>query len=32
MYMGRTGEIELYNHRWTRRYLESVRMEGGSTG
>jgi hypothetical protein len=21
MYMGRTGEIELYKHRWTRRYL-----------
>ena len=21
MYMGRAGEIELYKHRWTRRYL-----------
>ena len=21
MYMGRVGEIELYKHRWTRRYL-----------
>lgn len=21
MYMGRTGEIELFKHRWTRRYL-----------
>jgi hypothetical protein len=21
MYMGRTGDIELYKHRWTRRYL-----------
>ena len=21
MYMGRAGEVELYKHRWTRRYL-----------
>jgi hypothetical protein len=28
MYMGRTGEIELYKHRWTRRYL-NISTEGG---
>ncbi|MBS1805457.1 MAG: hypothetical protein JST28_19010 [Acidobacteria bacterium] len=28
MYMGRTGEIELYKHRWTRRYL-NISAEGG---
>ena len=28
MYMGRTGEIELYKHRWTRRYL-NIRGDGG---
>lgn len=27
MYMGRTGEIELYKHRWTRRYL-NIRADG----
>lgn len=28
MYMGRTGEIELYKHRWTRRYL-NISADGG---
>jgi hypothetical protein len=28
MYMGRTGEIELYKHRCTRRYL-NVSADGG---
>jgi hypothetical protein len=28
MYMGRTGEIELYKHRFTRRYL-NISQEGG---
>jgi hypothetical protein len=28
MYMGRTGEIELYKHRWTRRYL-TISSDGG---
>ena len=28
MYMGRTGEIELYKHRWTRRYL-NISSDGG---
>jgi hypothetical protein len=27
MYMGRTGEIESYKHRWTRRYL-NISAEG----
>lgn len=27
MYMGRTGEIELYKHRWTRRYL-NISLDG----
>lgn len=26
--MGRTGEIELYKHRWTRRYL-NISTDGG---
>ena len=28
MYMGHTGEIELYKHRWTRRYL-NISSDGG---
>ncbi len=28
MHMGRTGEIELYKHRWTRRYL-NISSDGG---
>lgn len=28
MYMGRAGEIELYKHRWTRRYL-NISTDGG---
>ena len=24
MYMGRAGDIELYKHRWTRRYLNII--------
>jgi len=28
MYMRRTGEIELYKHRWTRRYL-NISSDGG---
>lgn len=28
MYMGRAGEIELYKHRWTRRYL-NISADGG---
>lgn len=28
MYMGRTGEIELFKHRWTRRYL-NISSDGG---
>ena len=28
MYMGRAGEIELYKHRWTRRYL-NISSDGG---
>jgi hypothetical protein len=28
MYMGCTGEIELYKHRWTRRYL-NIGSDGG---
>ena len=28
MYMGRNGEIELYKHRWTRRYL-NISADGG---
>ena len=28
MYMGRAGEIVLYKHRWTRRYL-NISLDGG---
>jgi hypothetical protein len=28
MYMGRAGEIELFKHRWTRRYL-NISSDGG---
>ena len=28
MYMGRAGEIELFKHRWTRRYL-NISSNGG---
>ena len=28
MYMGRAGEIELYKHRWSRRYL-NISPDGG---